>query len=120
MPKHQPPKNLSAEAARLWSKLVAAYGIKDARGQHLLTLAFVQYDRAQEAGRAIAEHGALTLDRYNNLRASPAVAIESRAARVHAALLGQALKNRKPVDAAADRSRGASVVALHKYLGAGG
>jgi phage terminase small subunit len=117
MPKRQPPKTLSAEAGRLWCEIAAAYAVKDERGAHLLTLAFEQFDRMREAQRSIAAHGAITSDRYGNPRQNPAVMIENRAQRTHIATLREALKGKKRADAGADRSRSASVVALHEFIG---
>ena len=113
---HKPPRHLSKDAGRRWRELVSAYDLQDERSLHLLTLAFEQFDRMREASASIAADGAIVLDRYSNPKANPAIAIENRAQRAHIAALKEALRGRKRVDHVAEKSRSASVVALHEFL----
>jgi phage terminase small subunit len=116
MTQFRAPKHLSKEACGIWRDLIAAYGVKDERSVHLLTLAMGQHDRMREAQRAITEYGAITRDRYGNPRQNPAVSIENRSHRTLVATLKAALRGHKPVNNVAEKSRSASVVALHEFI----
>jgi P27 family predicted phage terminase small subunit len=76
------PKNLSAEARKLWRSLCDEYGVDDAAGLAILAAGLEAHDRMREAQRAIKRDGATFRDRFNQLQAHPAVRIErdSRAA----------------------------------------
>ena len=112
----RPPDQLSKEARRLWRQLVNDYDLKDERSLHLLALACEQFDRAQEAARSIAEHGAIVLDRYGNPKQNPAVGIEVRAQKQHMSALKAALSGKKRTDRVAEEAKSASVVALHEFM----
>jgi P27 family predicted phage terminase small subunit len=75
---------LSAEAKRRFKEIAVEYGIQPDQTAAVLILktAMEAFDRMREAQRAIAEHGVVFLDRYDQPRANPAAAIErdSRAA----------------------------------------
>ena len=69
------PEHLSAEVATWWRGVVAGYDLE----QHhvrLLTLAAESWDRGEQARAAIAEHGAVYLDRFGQPRARPEISIE--------------------------------------------
>ena len=80
------PPSLSADATAWWKLLTAEYQLEDAAGLLLLETALQAFDRMHEARRLIAEHGAVTLDRFQQLRPNPATTIErdSRAAMLSA------------------------------------
>lgn len=80
------PKHLAGTSRELWRRLRADYEIDDAAGQALLQAACEAYQRAQEARAAIDKAGAVTADRFGQLKAHPAIAIErdSRAAMISA------------------------------------
>lgn len=70
-----PPPHLRPETASWWKAVVAEF---DLEPHHLriLRLACEAWDRGQEAREAIAEHGSVFVDRFNQPRARPEVAIE--------------------------------------------
>jgi P27 family predicted phage terminase small subunit len=70
------PAHLPPTAKRLWTRLVSDFGIDDAGGLELVLTACLAHARAQDAREAIAKDGAVTRDRFGQLRAHPAVAIE--------------------------------------------
>jgi P27 family predicted phage terminase small subunit len=72
----KPPRHLKSAGKRLWTDIVREYHIRDGAGLALVTTAAEALDRMQEAREAIAEHGAITTDRYGNPRANPACHIE--------------------------------------------
>jgi P27 family predicted phage terminase small subunit len=80
------PPSLSAAATAWWRKLTAEYQLEDAAGLLLLETALQAFDRMHEARDLIAKHGAVTLDRFEQLRPNPATTIErdSRAAMLSA------------------------------------
>lgn len=63
------------------------YNIDDPAGRLLLESAMEAFDRMHQASDLIAKHGAVTVDRFGQLRPNPACTIErdNRAA-MHAAL----------------------------------
>lgn len=71
-----PPRHLSAEAKALWKRIVTEFGLVDSPGVALLTAGLEAHDRMREAQAAIAKDGATFRDRFGQLRAHPAVAIE--------------------------------------------
>lgn len=76
------PAGLSAAAKEWWTKLTAEYQLEDAAGLLLLETALQAFDRMHQARDLITKHGAVTLDRFDQLRPNPATTIErdSRAA----------------------------------------
>ena len=79
---HNAPPGLSAAAKIWWKKIISEYEIEDAAGLLLLETALQAFDRMHDARALIAKHGAVTLDRFEQLRPNPATTIErdSRAA----------------------------------------
>lgn len=76
------PPGLSDKAKNWWKKIISEYQIEDAAGLLLLETGLQAFDRMHEARELIAKHGAVTLDRFEQLRPNPATTIErdSRAA----------------------------------------
>jgi len=76
------PAGLSVAARSWWKKLLAEYQIEDGAGLLLLENAMQAFDRMHQASDLIAKHGAVTVDRFGQLRPNPACTIErdSRAA----------------------------------------
>ena len=76
------PIGLTPKSIAWWDALVDEYDISDAAGLLLLENAMRARDRMEQASALIAEHGAVTLDRFGQLRPNPATTIErdSRAA----------------------------------------
>ncbi len=58
-PGPEPPGHLREHGAAFWRDLTRRYGINDAAGLALATMAAAAYDRLQEARAAIDEHGAV-------------------------------------------------------------
>ena len=80
-----PPKHLRHETAGSWSTVVANFDLEP-HHLRLLRLACESWDAGQVAREAIAEHGAVYVDRFGQPRARPDVAME-RDARVSFARL---------------------------------
>jgi len=80
--KNAPPTGLSPKARAWWKKIIDEYAIEDAAGLLLLETALQAFDRMHDARALITKHGAVTLDRFDQLRPNPATTIErdSRAA----------------------------------------
>lgn len=81
-PSLKPPPGLTAESAAWWKTLLSEYSIEDAAGLLLLENAMRARDRMTQASDLIEKHGAVTVDRFGQLRPNPATTIErdSRAA----------------------------------------
>lgn len=80
--KKSPPSHLSTEAKALWRSLATEHEIDDAAGLLLLCTALEAFDRMRQSQAMIKAHGVAITDRYNQVKANPAVAAErdSRAA----------------------------------------
>jgi len=80
------PSGLSSAAGEWWKKLVCDFSIDDSGGLLLLETALQAFDRMHEARGLIETHGAVTFDRFGQLRPNPATVIErdSRAAMLSA------------------------------------
>lgn len=70
------PNHLDADGAALYAAVRSEYGIDDAAGLTLLATACESLDRLRAAQREIETHGALVTDRFGQLKANPACAIE--------------------------------------------
>ena len=70
------PKHLKASARRMWERLRADYHINDAAGLSLLQAACESFQRAEDARATIDKAGAVLSDRFGQLKAHPACAIE--------------------------------------------
>ena len=73
---HKAPATLSAEARKWWAKLLLEYGIDDPAGLFLLQTSLEAFDRMKEAQRRIKKDGAIIKDRFDQLRAHPAITTE--------------------------------------------
>ncbi len=71
-----PPKQLNDAGKALWRSLCREYSIGDAGGLALLTVACEALDRADGARSRIENDGAFVPDRFGQLRAHPAIAVE--------------------------------------------
>lgn len=78
------PRHLSRASRRLWRQLAEDYALGDEpHALRTLTLACEALDRGEEARERIALDGAYLTDRFGQLKAHPAVAVE-RDARIAA------------------------------------
>lgn len=69
------PEHLQPGTRRWWAKICRTYAL-ESHHLRLLTLAGEAWDRGQEARALVTKEGLLTLDRFGQARAHPAVAIE--------------------------------------------
>ena len=76
MAKPTAPSHLGAAARKLWAKLYTDYALDDSAGQALLQTACEAWDRAEGARVMIRKDGAVVKDRFDQLKAHPACAIE--------------------------------------------
>jgi len=78
----KPPTGLSPAAKSWWKKLIAEYEIEDQAGLLILETAMRAMDRMSMASALVDQHGAVTVDKFGQLKANPACAVErdSRAA----------------------------------------
>lgn len=76
MKKSAPPKHLTGETRKMWDRLQADYVLDDAAAMSLLQAACEAFQRAQEARALIDKEGAVLKDRFGQLKAHPAAAIE--------------------------------------------
>jgi P27 family predicted phage terminase small subunit len=76
MKKIEPPRHLKAAARRIWRSLMEDYSLDDAAGLSLLQAACEAFQRAQEARARLDKDGAVIADRFGQLKAHPAAAVE--------------------------------------------
>lgn len=69
------PAHLRPDTAAWWESVASDYPL-EAHLLRILTLAAEAWDRGQEAREAIAKHGSVYVDRFDQPRARPEVAIE--------------------------------------------
>jgi P27 family predicted phage terminase small subunit len=100
------PAGLSASARAWWRKLMTEYGIADAGGLLLLQSALEAFDRMRQARDLIAKHGAVTVDRFGQLRPNPATTIERDSRAAMLAALKQLNLDLEPLRDAAGRPPG--------------
>jgi len=60
----------------MWDKLMREYHIDDAGGLALLEAACVSYQRAEDARVLVRREGLVVKDRFDQLKAHPACAVE--------------------------------------------
>ena len=72
----KPPKTLSSEAKKLWKQIHIDFEIDDRHGLLLLETALECFDRMRLAQSAVAEHGVVVKDRYDQLKTNPATTVE--------------------------------------------
>ena len=71
------PRHLSAESKRIWRKIAADFDLYDDDSAMVtLRLAMEARDRCEQARQRLARDGIVAKDRFGQLRAHPAVAIE--------------------------------------------
>jgi phage terminase small subunit len=73
------PVHLGAEGSKLWQELTDEYGIVDAAGLTLVTLASECKDRMAAAQAAIVKHGEVVVDRYGSPKLNPTCSLEKDA-----------------------------------------
>lgn len=69
------PRHLRPDTAAWWLSVADGYAL-EAHHLRILTLAAEAWDRGQEAREAITRHGSVYVDRFDQPRARPEVAIE--------------------------------------------
>lgn len=76
-PTPQAPQHLTPASRKLWRDVIADYRLAD-DGTALATLklALEALDRAEEARQVVARDGAYVLDRFNQTKPHPALAVE--------------------------------------------
>jgi phage terminase small subunit len=72
----KPPDHLKPDGAELWASIQKEYAVCDGAGLALLTAAAEALDRMRAAQAAIATHGEMVLDRYQQLKTNPACVLE--------------------------------------------
>lgn len=70
---------LGEESRALFGKIVEAFGIDDPAGREILLVGLQARDRLKAAQARIAQGGLIVSDRYGQLKAHPALAIEREA-----------------------------------------
>ena len=71
----KPPRHLKAPTKRWWKSVVDGYSLEP-HHVRLLTLAAEAWDRCQQSREALQEHGLTYMDRFDQPRSRPEVAIE--------------------------------------------
>lgn len=69
------PEHLRVSTRAWWRAVVASYELEE-HHRRILTLAGEAHDRCAEAREAIAEHGPYFMDRFEQPKAHPALAVE--------------------------------------------
>jgi phage terminase small subunit len=82
----KPPGHLKPATRRWWLAICANFELEP-HHERLLTLAGTAWDRAEDARAAIDTHGAVYVNRHNEPRVRPEVAIERDARLAFARLL---------------------------------
>ena len=71
----KPPRHLKAPTRRWWKSVVDGYALEP-HHVRLLPLAAEAWDRCQQSREALQEHGLTYMDRFDQPRSRPEVAIE--------------------------------------------
>lgn len=77
--KHSParaPAHLSQAARALWSRLHSSFVLDDPGSLAMLRVACESFDRAERARKLVDADGECVRDRFGQLRANPACAVE--------------------------------------------
>src|SRR4051812_44268263 len=74
-----PPAHLKPDGAEFFRVIAEQYRIDDAAGLSLLCVAGECVDRMRAAQAAIAEHGEVVTDRYEQVKINPACTLEKEA-----------------------------------------
>ncbi len=72
----KPPKTLSVEARRMWSRMLAEYDLADEAGLMILQTGLEAFDRMRGAQAAILKDGIVVRDRWGQTKPHPAASIE--------------------------------------------
>ena len=78
----KPPRHLKAPTKRWWKSVVDGYALEP-HHVRLLTVAVEACDRCQQSREALQEHGLTYMDRFEQPRSRPEVAIERDSRRPH-------------------------------------
>ncbi len=70
------PSHLSAEARKLWAEILRENAIDDRAGLLILATALEAFDRMRMGQEAVARDGVSYRDRYGQIKANPATAVE--------------------------------------------
>lgn len=70
-----PPRGLSPSTRRWWTAVVALFDLEP-HALRVLEGACLAWDRAEEARRAVDQHGVVVEDRWGQLRSNPASCVE--------------------------------------------
>ena len=101
-----PPRGLSTEAKRWWSRLAEEYAIKDQAGVLLLNTAMEAFDRMKGAQRAVKRDGLVVFDRWGQAKAHPLLTVERDARSQMMAALKALNLDIEPLRGGADRPGG--------------
>lgn len=91
------PKHLSATAQDWWNELQAEYPISDSGGRLLLQTALEAFDRMKSAAAEIDRDGETIKDRFDQVKAHPALVAEKDARSQMLAALKQLRLDIEPV-----------------------
>jgi P27 family predicted phage terminase small subunit len=83
------PEHISARARKLWRRVEDTWDIADAAAEELLRMLVEAVDRRDQARELLDAEGLTIVDRYGQVRAHPAVAIEASSRTAAARLMAQ-------------------------------
>jgi P27 family predicted phage terminase small subunit len=83
------PNHLSAEAKKIWRRLVEEYAISDSGGLEILRQGLEAFDRAQAARILIEKHGLVIRDRFGAVKPNPLISCERDARSAYLSALKQ-------------------------------
>lgn len=72
----KPPDHLGSHGRALWEQIIAEFGVDDAPGRALLTVACEALDRCRQAQTVLQASGLTITDQRGALKTHPAVTIE--------------------------------------------
>jgi len=72
----KPPNYLSAQAKRIWTKIIETYEIEDIAALTILKTACDSFDRAEKARKQLDKEGITVTDRWGQQKSHPAASIE--------------------------------------------
>lgn len=70
------PSDLSPAAKAWWKRLHGEFDLDDSGAAFLLESALRAFDRMNEAGALVDQHGVAVFDRYGQLKSNPATSVE--------------------------------------------
>ena len=72
----KPPKELSLEARRFWSKVVEEFAVNDPAGRMIIATACEAFERMRQAQEILSREGLTVTDRYGQVKPHPCASIE--------------------------------------------